>query len=197
VSQPIVDPAIVDQMVAILCDERNAEPAATFPRDSAGIKQPGLYAWWVDEEGREILSTALDAPSFPTLIYVGLAGATHWPSGKASTTTLWSRVRGLHLRGNIRGSTFRQTLAAVLVQTLGLQVVGPNRLNQEGEEQLSAWMAEHLRVIAQPYLDRDKLGAMETAILARLAPPLNLDGMGPSPMRSKVTKHRRRLAHPS
>jgi len=197
VSQPVVDPAIVDKLVAILCDERNTEPAATFPRDSAGVKQPGLYAWWTDEEGREILSATLEAPSLPALIYAGLAGATHWPSGKASTTTLWSRVRGLHLRGNIRGSTFRQTLAAVLVQTLGLQVIGPNRLNQEGEEQLSAWMAEHLRVIAQPYSDRDKLGAMETAILARLAPPLNLNGMEPSLVRSRVTEHRRRLAHPS
>ncbi len=69
------------------------------------------------------MAAPLGTPVLP-LIYAGLAGATDWPSGKPSNTTLWSRVRGMHARGNIRNSPFRQTLAAVLVMQLELEVVG-------------------------------------------------------------------------
>jgi hypothetical protein len=101
----------------------------------------------------------------------------------------------LHLRGNIRGSTFRQTLAALLVEPLGLQVVGPNRLALESEQRLSAWMVNHLSIAVQPYPDRDTLGAMEHVILMELDPPLNLDGMAATPVRRKVAELRRELAH--
>jgi len=101
----------------------------------------------------------------------------------------------MHLRGNIRSSTFRQTLAALLVESLSLQVVGSNRLTP-ASEQLSGWMADHLRVAVQPYPDRGTLGAMERAILTRLDPPLNLNGMEPSPVRVAVADRRHHLAHP-
>jgi len=165
-SQPDVNAATVDHLVAVLRDAHNAESAATFPRDVGLVKQPGLYAWWVDADGLATIAASLGTPVGP-LIYAGLAGATHWPSGKPSKTTLWSRVRGMHLRGNIRSSTFRQTLAAVLVAPLQLDVVGPNRVSRASEEDLSTWMAAHLRVTAGPYPDRETLGAMEQAILAR------------------------------
>lgn len=192
---PLADSSEVTRLVEALRDPRTAEPASTFPRDTVAAKQPGLYAWWVDAEGLRVLVEQLQT-SLPSLIYAGLAGATHWPSGKQSTTTLWSRVRTMHLRGNIRSSTFRQTLAALLVESLSLQVVGSNRLTPASEQQLSAWMADHLRVAVQPYPDKETLGAMERAILTRLDPPLNLDGMAPSPMRAAVADRRYHLAHP-
>ncbi len=192
---PPVDLSEVVRLVEVLRDPLTAEPAGTFPRDTAAAKQPGLYAWWVDEDGLNTLVEQLGM-TMPPLIYAGLAGATHWPSGKQSTTTLWSRVRTLHLRGNIRGSTFRQTLAALLTAPLSLQIVGPNRLAPASEQQLSAWMADHIRVSIQPYLDRETLGEMEQAILTQLDPPFNLDGMAPSEVRRKVAAQRGRLMRP-
>ncbi len=192
---PAADPIMVNRLVAILHDPGNAEPASMFPQDKGAATQPGLYAWWVDEEGIAALAGQLEI-SLPSLIYAGLAGATKWPTGIESTATLWSRVHTLHLHGNIRGSTFRQTLAAVLAEPLALHIVGPNRLTRESEGQLSVWMADHLRVTIQPYADRDTLGAMEQAILTQLDPPLNLKSMASSAVRKTVADWRRQLAHP-
>jgi hypothetical protein len=56
---PCADPALVIRLVEVLRDPHNAEPANLFPRDPAALKQPGLYAWWVDEEGRGSLAEQL------------------------------------------------------------------------------------------------------------------------------------------
>jgi len=191
-----VDPSTVAQLVEVLTDPTNAEPARTFPRDRSAARKPGLYAWWADQEGLDALSRELKAP-LPSSICAGLAGATHWPSGKKSTATLLSRIRGLHLQSNIRGSTFRHTLAALLAEPLALQIIGPNRLAPESEQQLSAWMKDHLRVVVCAYPDADTLGAMEDAILARLDPPLNLKGMVLSPLRRIIAERRYLLSHPT
>lgn len=183
----------IARLVAGLGDVRNAVPAGVFPVDPTLAKHPGLYAWWADAEGLGVLSTALDCQLSP-LIYAGLAGATHWPSGKASAVTLWARVGQLHLRGNIRGSTFRRTLAAILRPVLGLGLTVPDRLTNESEARLSAWMVGHLLVAIQPYPGRATLGAMERSILGQLDPPLNLDGMAPSPVRRRVRVLRHELS---
>lgn len=193
---PSPNRAEVDRLVALLRDRSNAVRAGDFPADPAVAKLPGLYAWWADEDGRAILAAGLGCTLDP-LIYAGLAGATHWPSGKPSKTTLAQRVRGLHLRGNIRASTFRHTLAAIVREPLHLQVVARNRLTKAGEQELSGWMAHHLYVAVYPYPDRDALGRMEKEILARLVPPLNLAGMPTTPLRAQVKALRQSLAHPS
>jgi hypothetical protein len=43
------------------------------------------------------------------------------------------------------------------------------------ERALTAWMHEHLRVVAVPVDDADTLGDVESAVLSRLDPPFNLD----------------------
>lgn len=188
-------PADVDHVVGFLQDRSNALPIGDFPVDPALAKQPGLYAWWADEDGLSALDSGLGCVLDP-LIYAGLAGATHWPSGKQSTATLMQRVRGLHLHGNVRGSTFRRTLAAILREPLQLHVAGPNKLTKESEQTLSTWMVQHLFVAVLPYPDRDALGLMETAILDRLGPPLNLVGMAVTPSRAHVKALRQGLVNP-
>lgn len=189
------DPAEVDRLVAVLRDPRNAVAARAFPSDVAAAKYPGVYACWTDRIGSDMLADALSLPLTP-LIYAGIAGATRCPSGKPSDTTLLQRVGGLHLHGNIRGSTFRLTLAAILRGPLQLQVAAPGRLATESEQELSAWMARHLLVTVHPYLDRDRLGAMERAILDRLAPPLNLAKTAPTPLRARLRALRRAIGQP-
>lgn len=188
-------PAEVDHIVALLQDHSNTVRAGDFPSNPAAVKQPGLYAWWADEDGRAVLATGLGCTLDP-LIYAGLAGASKWPSGKPSHTTLQSRVSGLHLHGNIRASTFRHTLAAILRELLHLHVIAPNRLTKAGEQELSAWMAHHLCVAVYPFSDRDALGSIEQEVLARLDPLLNLAGRPLTPMRAHVKALRQGLANP-
>ena len=161
-----------------------------------GLEQPGLYSWWVDAAGAREVSTGLGAEVAPGRIYAGQAGATKWPSGKLSTASLGSRIRTQHLGGNIYGSTFRFTLASSLFGELGLLATGQKRLAGTGEARLSAWIREHLSVAVSPYPSRDALGNLEDRVLGHLDPPLNLDGMGPSEVRARLTEARKHLFAP-
>ncbi len=62
-----------------------------------GLLAPGLYSWWVDDQGAADLSGGHGYPVPGGLIYAGQAGATRWPSGKRSQNTLWGRITGMHL----------------------------------------------------------------------------------------------------
>ena len=96
--------------------------AAEWPAELENIDLPGLYSWWVDAAGAVDLSRGLGLLVEPTRIYAGLTGATKWPSGATGKNTLRKRVGGNHIRGRVRGSTFRFTLAAILLDALSLDV---------------------------------------------------------------------------
>ena len=119
-----------EPLVKTLRDPHGVQPAKHFPSDCALADQPGLYAWWTDDQGRAQLSQVLGT-DLPPLIYAGQAGATAWPSGKRTNVTLLRRIRDDHLGGNIRFSTFRRTLAATLRDALDLRVIGPSRLDDD------------------------------------------------------------------
>jgi hypothetical protein len=127
-------------------------------------------------------------------IYGGQTGATAWPSGKLRSTTLAGRIGGNHLRGRIRGSTFRLTLAACLRAPLSLERAGTRLLAAESEEHLSQWIREHLAVAVHPFAERAALADLEDRVLAELDPPLNLEGMGSSPLRARLAELRAQLA---
>jgi len=139
---PAVDESVVRELVGALQDASRAEPVATFPRAPAAAALPGLYSWWCAETGRRMLSATLGLP-LPPLIYAGLAGATKWPSGRVGTATLVSHIRQMHLGSKIDFSTFRWTLACLLLDQLALRHVGPRRLAPESEQRLTQWMGEH------------------------------------------------------
>lgn len=146
-------------------------------RGRSALARPGLYSWWADDDGAADLSAGLGLDVPAGLIYAGLAGATRWPSGKASTNTLWGRLVGMHLGARATMSTFRRTLGAILT------------IHWDGfdEQRLTAWMDDHLRVTPVVVADANTLGTMEDAVLAILDPPLNLKGMPPSPVRTRLT----------
>lgn len=167
--------------------------ASAWPGSLGPLDQPGLYSWWVDEVGAHDLTSGLGAPLDPGRIYAGQTGATKWPSGKVGTMTLRDRIGGNHLRGTIYGSTFRKTLASVLRLPLGLEIVGPKRLTRSSEQTLSVWIKAHLDIAVHPFPERDPLGDLERHVLTRLNPPLNLDGMASTPLRSLLAIRRREL----
>jgi hypothetical protein len=167
--------------------------ARDWPDGLSGLDQPGLYSWWVDEAGASDLSEGLGQPVYAGRIYAGQTGATKWPSGSAGAATLASRIGRNHLRGRIRGSTFRLTLASCLMEPLALVPTSRRHLDPDSEARLSSWMADHLEVAVFAVVDRDPLADLEHCVLIELNPPLNLGGMPPTMLRSALSHLRASL----
>lgn len=183
--------AEIDELVATLTDSSRAQSPARFPADTAEAATAGLYSWWADEEARASLALVV-GEELPPLVYVGQAGATRWPSGKPSAATLGSRIGSQHIRGNARSSTFRLTISCLLVEAMGLDMEA-GRLASASNTRISSWIAEHLRVAISSYPDRDRLGAVEAAVVAAIDPPLNLDHCGTSSVRVQLRGRRARF----
>lgn len=184
-SGPLPD---IESLVASLRDESSAvSPKEFLAAGSNGRKSPGLYSWWVDTEGALELTGGLGYRVSTGMIYAGLAGATHWPSGKRSSNTLWLRIATMHLGSKHEFSTFRRTIGAILASA--------ESQNDIDEMALTNWMDLHLRVHVVPYEDADSLGQVEQAVLAELDPPLNLKDMRDSALRRRLKDLRRVVVH--
>ncbi|KRF37396.1 DUF6884 domain-containing protein [Nocardioides sp. Soil805] len=164
-------------------DSAAVDPGEFIAHGPSSLTVPGLYSWWVDLEGAVDLSAGLGLPLEPGLIYAGLAGATRWPSGRPSSNTLWSRITGMHLGGRHEFSTFRRTLGCILANA--------RHEPQIDEVRLTAWMYDHLKVVAVPYEEPDTLGKLEGDVLNRIDPPLNLQGMASTATRRRLKELRR------
>jgi len=162
---------------------RAQSPAEFLERNGAGLRSPGLYSWWVDEDGAVDLAHGLGLDVRPGLIYAGLAGATRSRSGLQSKNTLWGRIRGMHLGGRQEFSTFRLSLGSILASARDATDID--------EDKLTAWMHQHLRVLAIPFEDADTLGELESDVLRALDPPLNLDKVVKNPLRARLSALRR------
>jgi hypothetical protein len=94
----------------------------------------------------------------------------------ASSQSLLTRIK-YHYTGNAEGSTLRKTLGCLLAGELGItlrRVGSGNRMTfVEGEQVLSAWMAENAYVT---WMVRPRPWELEHALIAALDVPLNLQG---------------------
>ncbi|WP_433799780.1 DUF6884 domain-containing protein [Actinomycetospora sp. CA-084318] len=180
---------VAEVVIAHLVNRQaGVSPEEFIARGRGGLTSPGLYSWWVDQQGADDLTAGLGQPLEEGLVYAGAAGATRWPSGRRSTNTLWGRIAGMHLGRSQELSTFRKTLAAILAaawSTPGLS-----------EERLTEWMRRHLTVISVVSEDADRLGRLEESVLQHLDPPLNLRGMEPTATRLRLRALRRALPSP-
>ena len=104
--------------------------------------------------------------------------------------------------GKTGSSTVRRSLAALLADELELVAV-PRNLNKPdasanfaldpaSDARLSTWMEHHLRLATWVKPEGTVLGDVETAVVLRLRPPLNLDKVGET--RDRLRRARRRLA---
>lgn len=155
-------------------------PASEWPAGAEGLDRPGLFAFWVDEPGAADLARGLDLSFDAGCVFIGEAGATKWPSGRAGTDTLGDRITRIHLGGKVRSSAVRLTLASILFAQLDVVVQAAMLLQASSEQELSEWMRTHLLVAVHPHDDRDSLAGLERAIVERLDPPLNLDDHVPA-----------------
>jgi hypothetical protein len=167
--------------------------AREWPDGLVNLDQSGLYSWWVDHAGAHDLSKGLGQAFSAGRIYAGQTGATKWPSGKTGTMTLNRRIGHNHIRGQVRGSTFRLTLAAILRGPLALLVTAPRCLDAASEDRLTEWIREYLKVAVHPFPHAGALTDLERQVLAILNPPLNLDQMPPTPLRTAVSTLRASL----
>ncbi|WP_151483786.1 GIY-YIG nuclease family protein [Streptomyces albicerus] len=123
----------------------------------------GLYAWWAPVD----VLASFDGPANPDdpslrLLYLGKA------------KRLRSRIISNHLRDSGR-STLRRTLAGLLLSAEGYRTVWTDRVVLAGEDErrLTDWMYRHLTLTWSEHPDPVPL---ETALISRLRPPLNVDG---------------------
>jgi hypothetical protein len=185
------DVASVDELIALLTDPTLRVSAPAWP-SSLSIDGAGLYTWWTDAAGAADLTEGLGHRITAGLIYAGQTGGTT-VGGVARDATLRSRIGGNHLRGRVRGSTFRFTLGAALMAPLQLVAKAPKQLTPDSESKLSGWMRHHLSVCTVLIADRGSVMQLEDAVLARLDPPLNLEGMQATSLRGQITRLRREL----
>ena len=170
-------------------------PASEWPAGAEGLDRPGLFAFWVDEAGAADLSRGLDLPLEAGRIWIGQAGATRWPSGRANSDTLGERIARTHLMGRVRSSSIRLTLAGILFAQLDLVVQASALLQASAEQELSDWMSAHLAIAVHPHDDRDSLAGLEQGVVQRLDPPLNIeDHLPATSVREGVIALRRRIS---
>ena len=186
--------ADVQRLAALLSDPDWPERPRAFPADPIASGKAGLYSWWADAEARELFLRAAGGISVGRFLYVGQAGATHWPSGRKSSATLKTRIRSNHIRGNLSSSTFRRTISALLREPLDLRLAEPGKLAPEDNRRVSRWIEDHLRVAIVPSVDRDALERLEQAVLDTLDPPFNLEGRPPTDLRRCIAALRRAIA---
>uniref|UniRef100_UPI0007C4B6D4 GIY-YIG nuclease family protein n=1 Tax=Streptomyces prunicolor TaxID=67348 RepID=UPI0007C4B6D4 len=123
----------------------------------------GLYAWWA---APEVLATfgepANESDPGQRLLYLGKA------------KRLRTRIVSNHLRDSGR-STLRRTLGGLLRPTEGYCTTwtDPVVLIPEDEQRLTDWMRQHLRLT---WCERPDPVPLETTLISRLRPPLNLYG---------------------
>ena len=153
-------------------------------------EQPGLYAFYGDE------LTWADLELEPVFngqpLYVG----------KAERSLNGRDVRTHFASGKTGSSTVRRSFAALLAERLDLVAVPRNldkpdgsanfALDPASDARLSTWMEHHLRLATWVRTEGTVLNDVETAVVLRLRPPLNLDKVGEP--RDRLRQARRRLA---
>ena len=132
----------------------------------------GVYAWWATPAVfPELPGPPNEAdPSF-RLLYIGRA------------TSLRGRILRNHLRRS-GSSTLRRTLAGLLTAE-GYRTTWTDRvvLIPEDEGRLTAWMYAHLRLT---WVEDEEPVSIETELVSRLHPPLNVHGVSPEHLQAAV-----------
>jgi hypothetical protein len=151
---------------------------ALAARVAASVCQPS----YVSDGGHP--SRHYTPPSW-SLLYVGIS-----PSRAGSSRTVAARFAKDHVGGNIGGSTFRQSLAALLMSHLGLEPrTGSDRSRLVTEGPLSDWIDA---ACGLTFAEAQNPWQAERAVIQALNPPLNID-MGTHSFRADVSRCRAEL----
>ena len=169
------------------------ESAADGRAPGSQLDSPGLYALHADAvDWRQL---GLGGPPDDRPLYVG----------KAEDSLVTRDLRTHFATGRTGQSSPRRSLAALLVSELAL-VATPRRpadpepdkwtqyaLEPDGDERLTGWMRERLRLAAWTCERPVALGKLERLVMGELQPPLNLTGVS-HPWCAQVRAARKAMA---
>jgi hypothetical protein len=164
--------AVISEALASLAGRRHVHSEAVH----LVPKTPGLYAFYGDDAVWAQLGLKPAFEGQP--LYVG----------KAERSLNGRDVRTHFAVGKTGSSTVRRSLAALLVDELGL-IAAPRNLarpdgsanfglDEESEVRLSEWMMRRLTLATWNKADGVDVDEIETEVVRRLRPPLNLDKVG-------------------
>lgn len=167
----------------------STEVARRKPDEGGLPERPGFYAWWLKPGSLP----GVPSPPHPNqealdLLYVGIA-----PNSEASQQTLRSRVRGNHLGGNTGSSTFRFSLAALLLEREGYVPTTTKTkfvLTKEDNGRLSDWQQANLFLT---WSEQSEPWMYEDEVIAAMEPPLNLAGNSSHPFHATMSQARRQF----
>lgn len=153
----------------------------------------GVYGWYFDRLPSDVPTEGCHRLDGRVLAYVGLSPKAPPRNGRPrSGQSLRTRITH-HYRGNAEGSSLRLTLGCLLAESLVIELRRVGSGNRytfgEGEEVLSEWMGEHAWVCWQVHAAPWDL---ESALIAGLDLPLNLDQNRQHPFASTLSSQRRR-----
>jgi len=154
----------------------------------------GLYGWWFDQSLPEVPRDGCRELSGRHLLYIGIAPPKDRPIKTGAATPIKRRLWRNHLRGSVRSSTLRLSLAALLKDRLGFgfyrDAGGRARMAKEHEETLTAWIEDHARISVTHH---DSPWQLEEA-LVRNGPPLPLNlSMSRHPFKPTLSALRKAL----
>lgn len=173
----------VEEVVAAL---RAVPQRSVGEARSIAPEEAGFYSWWADP-----ISLPPEVPrdlhpdTGRTLLYVGIA-----PASRTSKGNLARRLR-IHTKGAIGSSTFRRGLAALLYEDFGWRAIWASTrpgLESRDLTALSEWQAENLAV---QWCICEEPWTIEPAVIASMAPPMNLDHNDAHPFHAAMSTRRR------
>lgn len=166
------------------------EVARRQPEEGGLPTVPGFYAWWVTpgalptvpRHPHPAAGTDLD------LLYVGIA-----PRSASSQQTVRSRVLHNHLGGTTGSSTFRLSLAALLMDTERFTPVARGKkfvLVPEENRRLTEWQLVNLAIT---WCEASEPWNIEGALIDELNPPLNVAENASHPFHATIRAARQRF----
>ena len=161
--------------------------------DENGISH-GLYGWWFDHTLPDVPRDGCLEFGSKHLLYIGIAPPKDPPIRTGAAIPVKRRLWRNHLRGSVRSSTLRLSLAALLKDRLGFDFYrdarGRVRMPKEHEEALSIWLHDHAGISV---VHHDAPWQLEEELI-RNGPPLPLNlSMSGHPFKSTLSALRRSL----
>ncbi|AUQ75752.1 hypothetical protein PhaeoP71_02913 [Phaeobacter piscinae] len=154
----------------------------------------GVYGWWFDRRLPVVPRDGCIEYDGKDLLYIGIAPSKNRSVRRGAPTPVKSRLWRNHLRGTVRSSTLRLSLAALLEQELELAFWRDKRnrvrMDRHHEDKLSDWIAKHAAISV---VQHDEPWSLEETLI-RNGPPLPLNlSMSGHPFKPTLSDLRRAL----
>ena len=181
------------EISAFLNPQRVYSRQEVLARPSPVPAAGGVYGWWFRCLPPRVDVRDCNPHGDLRLLYAGISPRQPPCDGRPSSQqTLRQRLR-MHYAGNAEGSTLRKTLGCLLSGELDIQLrrvgSGTRKTFAEGEQVLSAWMADNAFV---SWVTREHPWELEDDLIAAVDLPLNLEGNSRNRFHQVLTQARAR-----